>query len=158
MKEFKPEILIFIGILIFPAIGLLLTVGQTAIDIQLHDTYYILDKLSLAIIMIGPLTFLIFLARAIPRKFKTKATNIALSAGLILVALMTYQAIRLEESYLTEMTKLDVNELPDKGQFITEAKNKIHWTWGLLGLFSIGLVLLTIRTVMFWNDSYSTSK
>lgn len=156
MGQLKTDIIIFIGLLILTSVVLLLTAGQSTIDIQLHDTYFVLDKISLTVLIIGPLTFLIFLARGLTRKFKTKGTNIGLIIGLILIALITYQVVRLQQSYLNEMMKLDDEGLPDRGQFIVEAKNKINFTWGLFGLWTIGFSLLTLRTIKIWKEGYSS--
>jgi hypothetical protein len=156
MKTFRTDIFIFIGLLILTAIIFLLTIGQSTIDIQFHDTYFVLDKISMTILIIGPLMLLIFLSRGLTRKFKTKGTNIGLIIGLLLIALITYQIIQLQESYLTEMMKLDDEGLLDRGQFAVDAKRKINWTWGLFGLWTLGFVLLTLRTIKIWKEAYSS--
>jgi hypothetical protein len=99
MKQFKTDIIIFIGLLFLALIILLLTIGQSTIDIQLHDTYFVLDKISLIILIIGPLTFVIFLARGLTTKFKAVLANIGLIIGLILVALITFYIVRLQQSF-----------------------------------------------------------
>ena len=156
MGQFKTDIIIFMGLLILGSIVLLLTAGQRTIDIQLHDTYFILDKLSLTVLIIGPLTFLIFLTRGLTKNFKTKGPNIGLIIGLILIALITYHVVRLQQSYLDEMMRLDDEGLPDRGQFIVDAKKRINWTWGLFALWTFGLLLLTLRTIKIWKEGYSS--
>jgi hypothetical protein len=156
MGQFKTDIIIFIGLLVFASIVLLLTIGQSTFDIQLHDTYFVLDKISLTILIVGPLTFLIFLTRGLTRTFKTKATNIGLIIGLILIAVITFYGIQFQQSYLSEMMRLDEEGLPDRGQFIEDAKNRINWTWGLFGFLAIGLFLLTLRTIKIWKEGYSS--
>jgi len=151
MGQFKTDIIIFIGLLFMTAVVLLLTVGQSTIDIQLHDTYFVLDKISIAVLIIGPLTFLIFLAGGLTRRFKTKGTNIGLIIGLILVALITFYVVRLQQNYLSEVIRLVGEELPDKRKFTLEANNRIYWTWGLFGFWTTGLVLLTVRTIKIWK-------
>ena len=120
------------------SIILLLTIGQSTIDIQLHDTYFVLDKISLTVLIIGPLTFLIFLTRGLTRKFKTKGTNIGLIIGLLLVAVITFYVVRLQQGYLSEIMRLDDERLPDRGQVIVHAKNRINWTWGVFGFWVMG--------------------
>ena len=156
MKQFKTDIIIFIGLLVLTSIVLLLTIGQSTIDIQLHDTYFVLDKLSLTILIIGPLTFLIFLTRGLTKKFKTKGTNIGLIIGLILVVVITFYVVRLQQSYLSEMMRLDDEGMPDRGQFVVDAKNRINWTWGLLCFWIMGLLLLTLKTIKIWKEGYSS--
>ena len=69
MKRFKKDLIIFFGLLTLSFIIWQIIHGNGAIDIQLHDTYFVLDKTSLTILIMGPLTFLIFLARGLTRKF-----------------------------------------------------------------------------------------
>jgi hypothetical protein len=156
MREVKTDIIIFLGLVVISLVVLLLTGGQSTVDIQLHDTYFVIDKISMTVLIIGPLTFLIFLARALTRKFKTKGPNIGLIMGLILVAIITFYGVRLQQSYLSEMMRLDDEGLPDRGQFIVDAKNIINWTWGLFGFWAMGLLLLTLRTIKIWKEGRSS--
>lgn len=154
MKQFKTDIIISIGLLILTLAVLLLTVGQSTIDIQLHDTYFVIDRISLTVAIIGPLTFFIFLIRAFIKKFKTKGANIGLIIGLILVAVITFYVVRLQQSYLNEMMRLEDEGLPDRGQFIADAKNRINWTWGLFSFWVTGLLLIMFRTAKIWRETY----
>lgn len=158
MRQFRTDIFIFLGLSIICLVILLLTAGQSTVDIQLHDTYFILDKFSMTVLIIGPLMFLIFLARGLTRKFKTKGTNIGLIIGLILVALITFYVVRFQQSYLSELIRLDDEGLPDRGQFIVDTKSKIKWTCGLFCLWISGLVLLTHRTIKIWKEGYSSQQ
>jgi hypothetical protein len=155
MKQLKIDIVIFIGLLILSSIILLLTAGQSAIDIQLHDTYFVFDKISLTVLIIGPLTFLIFLARGLTTKFNAMGTNIGLIVGLILNALITYQIVRLQQSYLNEVM-LNNEGSPGSQQLIIDANNKLRWTWGLFVLWVTGLLLLTFRNIQIWKGEYRT--
>jgi len=126
MKQFKNDAIIFIVLLILSFIVLSVMSGLTAIDIQLHDTYFVLDPASLFILIMGPLMFLIFLARGINRKFKTIGANIGLVIGLILVALITYYFTQLLGGYSA---------------------------WVLFAILIIGLLLLIFRTAMIWKEA-----
>lgn len=152
MTNFRTDISIFLGLLTLCLAVLLFTAGQSTVDIQLHDTYFVLDKISLTVLIIGPLTFLIFLARALTKNFKTSATNIGLIIGLALVALITYQAVRLQTSYVSEMIKLDHEALPDRDNYIADAENKIKWTWALFGLWTVVLLILAVRTIRITKE------
>ena len=90
MKELKTDIIILAGLLILVWIIVAIYVGNTALDIQLHDTYFVLDNISLTILIVGPLTFLIFLARALATKFKSIGSNVGLIIGLILVSSLIF--------------------------------------------------------------------
>ncbi|MBT1698886.1 hypothetical protein KK083_18475 [Fulvivirgaceae bacterium PWU4] len=156
MKKFKTDIIIFSGLLILALSIVLLTAGQSTIDIQLHDTYFVIDKISLTILIVGPLTLLIFLARALTRKFKTIGTNVGLAIGLILVALITYSVIQLQQSYMTSIMTLDNEGLPDRGQFMADSKRRITWSWALFGFWVVALTLLIIRTIKIWKEAHAS--
>lgn len=94
MKKLKTDIIILAVLLIVAWIIAVAYVGNTALDIQLHDTYFVIDKISLTILIVGPLTFLIFLARALAAKFKTIGANVGLIIGLILVTLIIYTLLQ----------------------------------------------------------------
>jgi hypothetical protein len=64
--------------------------------------------------------------------------------------------VQLQESYLNEMMRLDDEGLPDRGQFIAEAKHRVNWTWGLFGVWGVGLLLLTLRTIKICKEGYSS--
>src|SRR4051812_41519483 len=108
MRQFKTDIIIFLGVVFFCLVVLLLTAGQSSIDIQLHDTYFVIDKISMTVLIAGPLTFLIFLTRGFRRKFKTKGTNIGLILGLMLVSVITFHFVRIQQSYLSEAMRLNI--------------------------------------------------
>lgn len=157
MKELKTDILLFAGLLILALIIGLFVVGQTALDIQLHDTCFMIDNISLAIVIVGPLTLLVFLARGLTRKFKTIGTNVGLAIGLILVAFITYHIIQLQHSYLTSMMQLDDEGLPDRGQFKADSKRRINWSWAIFSLWVTALILLIFRTMRIWKEGRNAS-
>ncbi|MFA7381130.1 MAG: hypothetical protein WC150_11765 [Bacteroidia bacterium] len=152
MRQFKTDIIIFLGVVFFNLVVLLLTAKQSSIDIQLQGKYFVIDKISMTVLIVGPLTFLIFLARGLRRKFKTKGANIGLIIGLILVSVITFYFVRIQQSYLSEAMGLDIESFPHRGEFIANTTNKINWAWGLLGLWVTGLLLLTIRTIRVWKE------
>jgi glucose uptake protein GlcU len=153
MHRYKTDIRIIIGLLVFALIIFLVTSGQSTIDVQLHDTYFVVDNLSLAALLIGPLMFLIFLARALATRFENKLVNIALAIGLILVAVITYQAIQFQRTYLSEIMKLNNVPSPNKEEILSDIKNTLKWTWTILALWGLGLVLLIFKTLGMWKAS-----
>src|SRR5687768_11670034 len=100
MNTARTDKFIFVGMLIVAFLILLSTIGQSTIDIQLYDTYFVLDRISLVISIIGPLTLLVYFARGLATKFRTRSTNIGVIIGLLLVAVITFQIIRFQESDL----------------------------------------------------------
>jgi hypothetical protein len=153
MRQYKKDIYIFIGLVTLTFVLWLLTLGQSTIDIQLHDTYFVLDKVSMIVLILGPLTFSIFLARGLTRKFKSFSANTGLIIGLILIALITYRIIELEKSYLNQVKGLDDNGLPDR---VVDMESKIKWTWGLFSLWIGGIILLTAQTIKIRKEWYGS--
>jgi hypothetical protein len=155
LRSYKKDITIFLGLLTLTLIVWLLTLRQSEVDIQLHDTYYVFDRTSLIILILGPLTFLIFLARGLTSKFRSIGANVALFIGLILVALITYRIIEFQKSYLAEIQNLECEGLTER-QFIIDMKSKSNWTWGLFSLWIIGSLLLALQTIKIWKGKFGT--
>jgi hypothetical protein len=155
MRQFKTDIIIFIALVVISLVVLLLTAEQSVVDIQLHDTYFVIDKISMTVLIMGPLMLLIFLGRALKRKFQTTGPNIGLIIGLTLVAVITFYVVQLQQSYLMEMMRLDQG-FPGRVQFIVAAKNRLSWTCVLFGFWALGLLLLTLRTIKIWKEEYSS--
>lgn len=152
MKQFKTDIIILIGLLVFAVLLFGFTIGQSSVDIRFHDTYLVVDKKHLTMLIVGLLTFLIFLARGLTRNFKTLGTNFGLIIGLILVAITTYYIIQIQQSYLSEILKLDNAGHPDLLQMSEDVKKWINLSWVLFGLWMLGIVLLTIRSIRIWKN------
>ncbi len=141
MKHFRTDIIIFIALLVPAAIVFATTSGQSVIDIQLHDTYFVLDKTTAAVLMIGPPMFLIFFIRALIQKFKTIGPNVGLMMGLIILASITYRAVLLEQSDLHELMRT-----ADEQQ-IADHKITVNWALGVFGLWTAIFLLLAYRTI-----------
>lgn len=92
MKPFRTDLFLFFGILLLTAISLL-PFETDVIDIQLHDTYFVFDKITMLVLIAGPLMFLSFLARGLYLRFRNPATNAGLLIGLILLAMIAYRII-----------------------------------------------------------------
>ena len=131
------------------------TIGLSSVDIRFHDTYLVVDKKHLTMLIVGLLTFLIFLARGLTRNFKTLGTNFGLSIGLVLVAVTTFYIIQIQQSYLREILKLDNAGHPDLVQMNEDVKKGINLAWGVFGLWIIGILLLTIRSIKIYKNDQS---
>lgn len=156
MKQFKTDIIILIGLLVFAVMLFGFIIGQSSVDIRIHDTYLVVDKRYITILIVGLLTFLIFLARGLTRNFKTLATNFGLSIGLVLLAVTTYYVIQIQQSYLSEILKLDNAGHPDLVQMSDDVKKGIILAWGVFGLWIMGIVLLTIRSIKIWKNDQNS--
>lgn len=91
----QPAIDIII-LLSFFALGLLvvLVIGKEPVSIQLHDTYFVIEGLTVAIFLTGPLFFVTFLVKALRQKFRPVTTNVGLVVGVVLMAIICYYIIR----------------------------------------------------------------
>ena len=151
MRLITTDLIIFLALFVVIFVVLIVTAEMTVIDIQLHDTYYVIDKTSAIVLILGPLTFLIFLARGLTTKFRSIPSNFGLMIGLLLVAAITFYVARLQENYLNEIISLGYAPLPDQDEILTRTKNKIIGIWALFGLWATGFLLLTIQTVKIWK-------
>ena len=147
----KKDLFIFATLLLFTIVILVFTIGQSTIDIQLHDTYIILDKLSLAILILGPLTFLFFLARGLRRRFSTASTNMGLIIGLILTSYIIFRLALIQISFRNQIRdNFEFSALPgtakDREEFVNKTNNKIALTWELFGIFIVGIGWTGYRT------------
>jgi hypothetical protein len=143
MKQFRTDIIIFIGILILSSVVLLLTVDESVIDIQLHDTYFVLDKITAIVLITEPLMFLVFFIRAFTQKFTAIGSNIGLIVALLFFALITYQIVRFQQNDLRDVTFGSA----DNEQLIADRRNFIIIAWVLFGLWISAVLLLTYRTL-----------
>lgn len=87
-KIIKSDLILIVGLLILYGLILLLTKGQS--EISIHDTYFVFDKVSLFVFVIGPLWFLLFLIRAWRNMFSQLSTNIGLFIGVLLMSRFIY--------------------------------------------------------------------
>jgi hypothetical protein len=153
MNRNSIDLIIFLTLVLLTTAILLFTVRQTTIDIQLHDTYFVLDKFSLAVLILGPSTILIFLPRAAKRKFKSIGTNIALIFGLILVAVICYSVAELQSNFISQINSFDGGGQGDKQ--MRNATLAVNTTRGILTMVGLVTVLVIWKTVKIWKETHS---
>ncbi|WP_295718460.1 hypothetical protein [Mucilaginibacter sp.] len=169
--KWKPvitELIILLGIFILTtALSLLFSstlFGNAALDINLHDTYFV-NKFSWWILTFPPffvLVVLFYLIRAIAGRFKTRAVNIILVAGVfvnVLILLMVYQfALSIDRIISSASggstiypplsalghTPKQVNQTPPSEPFS-------HIIFIILIIFLILLVISAVLTGKNWN-------
>jgi hypothetical protein len=146
-NPYKTDLFIFIGLLTVVAFILLLNSGNDTIDIQFHDTYFVLSRLEFALTLLGPMTFLLFFIRGLLLKFKSTGANIGLMIGLVLISLITYQIIEFKVGYLNKIKSLDPEEVGDRGQFYVDLNATIHRAWAILIFWLTAIVLLVVRII-----------
>ena len=154
MNRNSIDLIIFFSLVLLTASILMFAVSQTSIEIQLHDTYFILDRMTLAVLILGPMTILVFLPLAAVRKFKSIGTNIALIFGLMLVAVICYSVAELQSSYVSQINSLDEVGLRNQGGY-NNATRAITTTRGILALIGLSALVLIFRTVKIWKETHS---
>ena len=154
MNRNSIDLIIFLTLVMLTAAILMFTVNQTSIDIQLHDTYFVLDRMTLAVLILGPMTILIFLPLAAMRKFKSMGTNIALIFGLMLVAVICYSVAELQSSYISQLNSLDEVGSGDKAGY-RNATRSINTIRGILAVIGLSALVLIYRTVRIWKEAHS---
>lgn len=92
MKISKTDLWIVIGLVVLAAV-IFFSVGPEPIYVQLHDTYIAFDQVWLTILIIGPLTFFVFLFRAVSERFRNWVANVGLIIGLIAVVGIVYHTV-----------------------------------------------------------------
>ncbi|HEY5918332.1 MAG TPA: hypothetical protein VIU13_13045 [Chryseolinea sp.] len=154
MNRNSADLIIFLSLVLLTAAILLFAVTQTSIEIQLHDTYLVLDRMTLAVLILGPMTILIFLPLAAMRKFKSMGTNIALVFGLMLVAVICYSVAELQSSYIGQLNSLDEIGPGDKAGYYN-ATQSINIIRGILAVIGLSALVLIYRTVKIWKEAHS---
>jgi hypothetical protein len=144
---YKKDVFMFFGLLLVAVVIFVMTIGQSTIDIQLHDTYFVADRIDLIMLIVGPVTFLIFLASAIARQFKSRGANAGLIVGLAFLAMITFRIIQLQEGYLDAIKNLQDDAMPDRGEFYVRMRTRINWCWALFGLWITAILIVGTRTV-----------
>jgi hypothetical protein len=133
-----------------------LAFSRPTIEIQLHDTYFVVDRFSLSILMLGPLILIVFLPIAALRNFRSVGTNVVLTIGLVLVGVMCYSVIELQFNYLKQVITLDDQGLPDDEPAADKIGQRINWTRGFLVVIGLAALALIYKTVKIWKEQTGT--
>ncbi|HLP53045.1 MAG TPA: hypothetical protein VK154_19285 [Chitinophagales bacterium] len=138
----------FAFILLLVAIGAvwLLSIGNTAIDIQLHDTNFVIEKTHLAVLLLTPFAFIYLLVKAIRQRFKIVTTNLYFTATLAFIAFLIYQAVLLQKKYIEFLSKLDVKMFPNKNVAIASANSNENLIWTAFFITLLLVAMVVIRT------------
>jgi hypothetical protein len=78
-----------------------LIIGNTAIYIQLHDTYFVFHWEDIALLAIAPSTSIFFFLRGLKKNFNSVKTNLGLILGLILMEIIFFKMIQMTSSMAT---------------------------------------------------------
>jgi heme/copper-type cytochrome/quinol oxidase subunit 1 len=97
MRKYNTDALIFVVLLV--VLVLILLFGYDGLDIQLHDTYFVISMWHLMIIVLEPLTFVAFLVRAFATAFQKVVPLIGLTVGLLAIGLGIYKILELRAGY-----------------------------------------------------------
>ena len=154
MNRNSIDLIIFLS-LVFIALAIsLFVVNQTTVEIQMHDTYFVIDRLTLTVLLVGPLTVLTFFPIAAIRKFNSVGTNVALIFGLVLIAVICYSIVELQSSYLNQINQSDGS----RQQADIIMRQLINATRGILVVIGMTALVLIYKTVKIWKETYSRPK
>ncbi len=158
MNRFIKDVLIF-GVLILIAFMIWnFIVSQTALDIQLHDTYFAIDPAHLILMILGSLTFFIFLAGALNRRFRSLSANLGLIVGLALTVYLIFNVVQVEENLRDVLLKDRDVKYSNIWQGVSNLDRSINWTWGLFWFFTIGTVVISLHTYRLWRIALRKTK
>lgn len=150
------DLIILLGLVLVVLAISFLAFSRPTIEIQLHDTFFVVDRFSLSILMLGPLVLLVFLPIAVVRNFRSVATNVILTIGLVLVGVICYSVIELQFNYLKQVITLDDQGLPDDEPAAERIGQRINWTRGLLVVIGLAATALIYKTVTIWKEQSGT--
>ena len=152
MKRNLIDLTIFCS-LVFLTVALALLSDSDTTELQFHDTYFVVDRLSLAVLALGPLLVVLFLPLAVTRKFQSIGTNIALIIGLVIIAVICYRAIDLQSSYLQQAEALRDEQLPDRARYLNNIKGLLNWSRAIFAGIVLPATVLIYRTVKIWKET-----
>jgi hypothetical protein len=85
MHSYRTDIYIFFSILILCS-AISLASGGSVIDVQLYDTYIVVPRYQLMLILVSIVTFFVFLIRCLLTRFKILSANIFFGFGCFIFA------------------------------------------------------------------------
>ncbi|MCX2745827.1 hypothetical protein OO013_18235 [Mangrovivirga sp. M17] len=154
IKPYKTDFILFIGLIIIAISIYLISTENSPVDLQMHDTYIVLDQNSITFLIIGPLIFLVFLLRGIWKKLKNKWTNIGLLVGLIWILIFLYFTIQGQQQLVDQFSEYAKEEHFYNEVFVKGAKQKIKYLWVILSIITLGIFALGYWTIRIWNKVY----
>ena len=107
-------------------------IGNTAIDIQLHDTYFVFGWPEKVILTIAPSIFLFFFFRGLKNRFRSIQINLGLMIGLVLIELIIFKIIQIANAMGTNLEAIFI-------------------VWMLFVVCLICLFITSLRTFNIWR-------
>lgn len=103
MKALNKDVVFFLASLIMGGLFPLAIFGadfyfKADQEVQFHDSYFVFRPLEFAIVTVGLVLFLVFLARAVSTKFKNKLTLAFLATGTIVLGLVVIEIFEIVNS------------------------------------------------------------
>lgn len=149
------DLIIFVCLVVITVAICVVAIGNTAMDIQLHDTYFVMDKFSIGVLILGPLTCLLFFPLAAIRRFRSVGTNIALLFGLFLIGVICYSIVDLQSDYFRQMKVLNGGETTLEQQGLDSLSDIINWMRGIVVVVAILWIALLYKTIRVWKEGQS---
>jgi len=129
------------------------------LDIQLHDTYVVLPKTFILLVIFATLLVLINLARAIYHKLNNKLVNIILGTLLVIVVTVLVLYVNWLNGYKSHMQALYSEQFEYSSTEIqiedslTRTKNLFLIVIGLISTILLTIIIKTVRLIKKGNAS-----
>jgi len=143
------EIIWFLGTCIIAYLifdpGLTFNFQDSNIDINIHDTYFVISSLHVLILFIITLGFIVYLLRMLSYKFKNLTVNIIFLIISSLKILCFYSILKMVRAFI-EMAGTTVYP-PLSGPNIVHANNKFEPLYNTLLFIEVILIIFEIFVV-----------
>ena len=152
MNKTIVDVLILLSLVVITIVLCLLVVTSSAIDIQLHDTYIVIDRFSFGFLILGPLICMVFLPIAAVRRFRSISTNVVLLVGLFLIGVLCYSITELQSGYMEQVRTFDGHETASQQRALDSLSDLINWMRGILVAVALAWTTLLYRTIRVWKE------
>lgn len=158
------ELYFFLKTLIFSLLMAYLVLGKQAftnstIDINLHDSYYIIQTYLITFSIILPIFFVAYLVRVLKRKLDIVTVNVISILSTTFLILLIFSFYRLFPTTLSYKIGLIDNLPPSQNKFIQELENTYRKIKTFLIIIQIilsfYLVFISYKTVQIYRKRKS---
>lgn len=155
LEQSKTDLMIAGCIAVAGLVFILINHSGTVIDVQVYDTYYVVDAKTIVLLVAAPLILVIFLARSLITGFRAIAANVGLIVGLALTAWTAYYGVALNESFVEQITDANTLHGPGQDQLLDKAHTRLWWSRVWFAALVLSALLLSIRTGVLVNRKLS---
>jgi hypothetical protein len=156
LRQSKTDLIIALCIAGAGIVFLLINQSQTVVDVQVYDTYYVLDAITVVLLVTTPLLLFIFLVRSLMTRFRAISANVGLIVGLALAAWIAYYGVALDQSFVEQI--IDAKEFDGlaQDQRLDKANARLWRSWACFGGLVLCALNLSVRTGILINRNLSS--